>query len=119
MANKNIFITGNTDLIILSILKKEDTYAYDIVKQVVSLSEGMLELSGNTIYTAIYKLENNSYISEYTRKVGNKRTRVYYHLEEQGKRYLDELLDSYLKTMKGTNQILKNLYCIKENEEHE
>ena len=72
MATKNIFITGNTDLLILSILKKEDTYAYDIAKQINAFSRGYLNLSNNTIYTATYKLENNGYISEYSRQVGKK-----------------------------------------------
>ena len=114
MTNKNIFITGNVDLIILSILKKEDTYAYDIVKQIVDLSDGMLELSGNTIYAAIYKLVNNNYLSEETRKVGKRRTRVYYHIEESGLLYLNELYEMYMKTMLGTNQILERLNHTKE-----
>ena len=119
MSNKNIFITGNTDLLILSILKKTDAYAYDIVKQISALSDGMLNLSNNTVYTAIYKLENNGYISEYSRQVGRKRTRVYYHLEEKGVVYLDELFKNYLNTMLGTNLILRKLYLIGEDVENE
>lgn len=119
MSNKNIFITGNTDLLILSILKKEDAYPYDITKQISALSGGMLNLSNNTVYTAIYKLENKEYISEYSRQVGRKRTRVYYHLEEKGAVYLDELFENYLNTMRGTNRVLRKLYQIGEDEENE
>ncbi len=119
MSNKNIFITGNTDLLILSILKKEDAYAYDIVKQISALSGGMLNLSNNTVYTAIYKLENNGYVSEYSRQAGRKRTRVYYHLEEKGTVYLDELFENYLNTMRGTNLVLRRLYQTGEDIENE
>lgn len=119
MSNKNVFITGNTDLLILSILQKEDSYAYDIVKQICALSNGLLDLSNNTIYTAIYKLENNGYISEYSRKVGKKRTRVYYHLEETGAVYLNALLENYQNTMRGTNLVLQKLYGTGEDIEHE
>ena len=114
MAVKNIFITGNTDLLILSVLQKEDAYAYDIAKQINLLSDGFLNLSNNTVYTAIYKLGNNGYISEYTRQAGKKRTRVYYHLEEKGKQYLNELYETYRNTMKGTNLVLKKLSGVEE-----
>ena len=119
MATKNIFITGNTDLLILSILKKEDTYAYDIAKQINTFSRGYLNLSNNTIYTATYKLENNGYISEYSRRVGKKRTRVYYHLEEEGRLYLRELYDNYIKTMRGTNLVLKEFSDFWEDDHNE
>lgn len=110
MSNKNLFITGNTDLLILSILKTDDTYAYDIVKQITALSEGKLVLSNPTIYTAVYKLLNNGCISEYSRQVGKKRTRVYYHLEEKGAVYLDDLMKNYINTTQGTNRVLRKLY---------
>ena len=119
MATKNIFITGNTDLLILSILKKEDTYAYDIAKQINAFSRGDLNLSNNTIYTATYKLENNGYISEYSRQVGKKRTRVYYHLEKEGELYLRELYDNYIKTMRGTNLVLKEFSDFGEGDHNE
>lgn len=113
MPTKNIFITGNTDLLILSILKNEDSYAYDIAKQINQLSDGYLNLSNNTIYTAIYKLEKYGYIHEYICQVGLKRTRVYYHLEETGHNYLEELLKTYQDTMMGTNAVLEKLSILK------
>lgn len=119
MATKNLFITGNTDLLILSVLNKEDTYAYDIVKQINTISCGLLNLSNNTIYTATYKLEDNGYISEYSRLVGKKRTRVYYHLEIKGKLYLHELYDTYMKTMEGTNLVLQQFPALKESVSNE
>lgn len=109
MSNKNIFISGIPDLLILLILQQEDSYAYEVTKKIAMLSGKMLTISQNTIYTAIYKLTLNGYISEYSKQVGCKRMRIYYHLEEGGEAYLAALLDNYLQISAGMNQIFQAL----------
>ncbi len=106
MANKNYFIYGITELLILFFLNQKDCYVYEITKAVSELSEGSLSISQNTIYTATYKLENERKISEYSKLVGRKRTRVYYHIEPEGRQYLEELMTVYQSTITGTNKIL-------------
>ncbi len=109
MNSKNLFITGAVDIIILSILNNGDSYGYEITKSITKLSDDLLTISQNTIYTAIYKLVNDGMISEYSVLVGKKRTRVYYHIEEKGKKYLDELMEDYKKTSNGIKNILSKL----------
>lgn len=106
--SKNYFISGITDLLILSILDNHDSYMYEIIKTIADYSDGLLVISQNTIYTAAYKLENDGKISEYSKLVGKKRTRVYYHLEPKGKEYLNELLESYKNTTEG----IKNIFSV-------
>lgn len=113
MPNKNIFITGIPDLLTLLILKEEDSYVYDITKKIAERSHGKLAISHNTIYTAAYKLSLGGYISEYSRQVGRKRTRIYYHIEEKGCTYLDEMLGNYLETAEGVNNVLRSLDLLK------
>lgn len=107
--SKNYYINGITDLLILSILSNRDSYIYEIVKSITDFSEGLLTISQNTIYTAAYKLENDGKISEYSKLVGRKRTRVYYHLEDSGKEHLNKLLESYKNTTEGVFKILSIL----------
>ncbi len=107
--SKNHFVNGITDLLILSILKVHDSYMYEIVKSIKSYSDGFLAISQNTIYTAAYKLEAEGKISEYSKLVGKKRTRVYYHLEPQGEDYLRELSESYQNTTQGVLRIFSRL----------
>ena len=106
---KNYFLNGVTDLLILSILDKQDSYMYEIVKSITDYSGGLLSISQNTIYTAAYKLENDGKISEYSILVGKKRTRVYYRLEPKGKEYLNELSESYRGTTEGIHRIFSTL----------
>ena len=109
MANKNSLITGITDLLVLSILNKADSYVYDITKTIKSNSDELLYISQNTIYTATYKLEELEMISEYSKLVGKKRTRVYYHIEPKGIEYLKELLNNYQDMTIGVQKILESL----------
>ena len=105
---KNYFLNGMTELIVLFFLNQKDCYVYEITKAVSQLSDELLVISQNTIYTATYKLETEGLISEYSMLVGRKRTRVYYHIEPTGKEYLNELLSLYKITYSGIEKILKS-----------
>lgn len=109
MANKNYFINGITELLILAILNLRDSYVYEIVKAITDFSGELLSISQNTIYTATYKLENEGKISEYSRIVGKRRTRIYYHIEQSGVEYLNSLLKNYRNTTDGVQKILESL----------
>ena len=116
MITKSSLITGITDLLVLSILKEHgDSYAYEISKYIASNSNALLPISHNTIYTVMYKLENEGKISEYTKLVGKKRTRVYYHIEESGRKHLDELLNTYKDMIQGVQYILDSFDSNGEN----
>ncbi len=106
MAYKNSLLTGVTDLLVLFILDRQDSYVYDITKTISRESEGLLSISQNTIYTAVYKLEEAGMISEYSKLVGRKRTRVYYHLEPAGKEHLMTLSENYSNITNGVLNIL-------------
>ena len=84
-----------------------DSYVYEIVKIISERSNEKLTISQNTVYTAIYKLSLAGYLSEYSKQVGKRRTRVYYHLEEKGIEYLNLLLKNYEDATEGTRIILQ------------
>ena len=79
------------DLMILSLLKEKDQYAYELTKEIAEKSKGRIEPKNGTMYPIIYKLIENGYISSNTIIYHNK-ARVYYHLEPAGKEYLDKII---------------------------
>lgn len=109
MANRNNFITGVTEILILKLLINKDGYVYDLCKSIRELSDGVLEISQNTVYSSTYKLANENYISEYSKLVGKRRTRIYYHIEEKGLQYLKELESEYFQVTNGVQNIYSNL----------
>lgn len=108
MANKNYLMSGITELLILSILNDHDSYVYEIGKIIQTESKELLSISQNTIYTATYKLEKEHKISEYSKLVGRKRTRVYYHIEPEGVTYLEQLLTTFESTIMGAQYVLSS-----------
>lgn len=110
MASKNGLITGVTNLLVLSMLKNNgDSYVYEICKYITNSSKELLSISHNTVYTAMYKLEEENMISEYSQIVGRKRTRIYYHIEPAGKEYLKKLEKNYLDFSQGMECFFSSL----------
>lgn len=109
MAERNYFMNGITELLILSILVSHDSYVYEIKKTIEKHSGGLLSISQNTIYTATYKLQSEGKISEYAKLVGKKRTRIYYHIKENGISYLEELLQDYQQITTGVQTVFNTL----------
>ena len=58
----------------------------------------------------MYKLEEANMISEYSKLVGKKRTRVYYHIEPLGQSFLRELMENY-KHMTGGVELIFNSFA--------
>lgn len=52
------------------------------------------------MYPVLYKLMEKGYIKSRTEKIGEKRTRVYYHLEDSGREYLKETKSNYINNVK-------------------
>lgn len=119
MSNKNLLLNGITDMLILHLLKQKDCYGYEITQAISELSDRLLTISQNTIYTAIYKLENDRMISEYSVLVGRKRTRVYYHITSTGEQYFSELQANYSATIRGVQMIMERTICEKEGDTDE
>ena len=121
MAEPN-FVTGGystIDMIILHWLSQKDCYVYEISKLTIVHSEGKLPTSQSSVYTAAYKLEKNHYVSEYSKLVGKKRTRVYYHIEDAGRAYLDKMIPQYHSDHEGVVLVLNTKLDVKETEEDE
>lgn len=105
MSTRNSLITGITELLVLSFLQQNDSYVYEITKKIAEYSDNLLSISQNTIYTVVYKLEEDKLIKEYSKLVGKKRTRIYYHIEPSGTEYLNKLQENYQNMVTGVQNI--------------
>ena len=115
MAAKNTLTTGIAELLILSILNEKDSYGYEICKIIKENSDGLISLSYNTTYAATCKMFDSVLVTEKNVKVGKKRTRIYFHLEEKGRDYYNKLYETYQNMSLGVDKIFHSL--IEQNEE--
>ena len=71
-------------LVILSLLKREDMYGYQLVQETERASGGKLTTQEGSLYPVLYRLQEQGYVSDRRELVGRRMTRVYYHLEPTG-----------------------------------
>ena len=105
--NANSFRRGVMSLVILSLLKREDMYGYQLVQETERRSGGRLTTQEGSLYPVLYKLVDQGLISDRKVQVGKRMTRVYYHLEEAGAQRLEELTREYEEVTMGVLQIVR------------
>lgn len=110
---------GTIELLILTLLDSGDMYGYELVQKIKEQSNGLYIMQESSLYPSLYRLLNKGFISDRQIKVGKRRVRVYYHIEEAGKRYLTEIRKEYLTLCRGILYLL-NINSLEEmvDEEH-
>lgn len=92
---------GTIEIMLLSMLEKEDMYGYQLCQQLDESSKGLFLLQEGSLYPPLYRMLDKGYISDRSERVGKRRTRVYYHLEPKGKKYLEEIKKEYFSLNRG------------------
>lgn len=100
---------GTLDLPLLALLSEQDMYAYQLAAELTTRSESLYTIQEASMYTALYRLEEKKYISSYKEQVGKRLTRIYYHLEEPGLQYLQEITKEYDAIIKGIANVLTSI----------
>lgn len=83
-------IKGYIESIILSLLKGDDLYGYDISKRIRNISKENFEIKEGTLYVVLKRLEKNKLVHSYwndTESSGGRRR--YYKITDKGIDYLD------------------------------
>ena len=106
-AGQNNYQRGVMSLVILSLLKREDMYGYQLVQETELSSGGLLTTQEGSLYPVLYRLLDQGYISDHRVQVGKRMTRIYYHLEPAGKEKLRELIADYEAVTQGVFRIIR------------
>ena len=93
MPKKSIYF--KFDMLILQLLKQRDCCGYEITNSIKELSDGVIDIKEGSLYPSLYKMVDKGYISSKDEYV-NRKLRVYYHIEDAGKEYLEQLIKEYL-----------------------
>lgn len=83
------------EMLLLKLLAESDMYGYQLTQEVKKRSGGLYTILEGSMYPILYRLTDQAFISSYDKKVGKRQVRVYYHLEDSGREYLDELISDY------------------------
>ena len=106
MTNQDSFKKGSLEMLLLKLLENKGCYGYELSQLLKERSNNIISVPEGSMYPALYRLVDNGYISSKKVKIGVRRERVYYHLEDAGKKYLGELLCAYHEVANGISSIL-------------
>lgn len=85
---------GLLEICVLAVLRKSDSYGYQIVKDVSSY----IEISESTLYPILKRLELSAYLDTYTIE-HNSRLRKYYKITNEGMNHISEFLSDWHQVM--------------------
>jgi len=86
--NKEL-LKGSSELLVLSVLKEEPLYGYEIAKRIKTTSEQLFAMGEGTLYPILHKLEADYKLESFWEEIGG-RKRKYYSITKSG---LAELKD--------------------------
>ena len=96
---------ATTEMLVLFMLRQRPMYTYEMMQAIEQASNGVLTF--NTLYLAIYRLQNNGYIQEADKVMSSdNRVRVYFSVTEAGNRYFEDIKKEYLSVTSIINGIL-------------
>lgn len=100
-------IRGYVDLMILFLLLEQDSYGYEISKQIRTISEDKYTMKETTLYSAFTRLEKSEYITSYAGSVTNGKKRTYYKITEKGRMYYLEKCKEWELLQVVVNKFIK------------
>ena len=77
-------IRGYIDIMVLSILRNQPSYAYELAKTIAELSGGQYNIKQTTLYSAVKRLESSGWVDSFTGISETGKQRTYYKLTTLG-----------------------------------
>jgi PadR family transcriptional regulator PadR len=81
---------GVLELVLLSLLQKEDMYGYQLVAHIASHDQ-LFEIKEGTLYPILYRMEDRHWIESYRDSPDRGVPRKYYKLTDEGQKACGEL----------------------------
>lgn len=104
-------VAASTTILILAILKENDSYGYSIIKRVKELSGNELIWKEGMLYPVLHRLEEQHLIESYLEVSESGHQRKYYRIKEAGleelesqKKQWDTVHSALTKTLRNENQ---------------
>lgn len=95
----------HTSLLVLSLLKGQDLYGYQMIHELKRRSDHTFQMKEGTLYPVLKKLENAGAVTSYQADVDG-RTRKYYHLTRAGLKELEKEAKTWEEYAHGINSVL-------------
>ena len=95
--NKADLLQGTLDLLILKSLQNEPMHGFGIAVRIGQMSQDMLTVEQGSLYPALYRLEEQGWITASWDTSENNRQAKYYQLTKRGRAQLAEETEHWLR----------------------
>lgn len=96
----------STSMLILKLLKNQEMYGYQIIKELENRSENVFVLKEGTLYPILHSLEQQEAIESYEQIAETGRMRKYYRITKVGKKILEEKRKEWNVYQKAVNKVM-------------
>ena len=96
------FRKGALELCVLSQLKQEDRYGYELTETIAS----ELEITAGTLYLVLKRLKDNAFVETYLVESSSGPARKYYHITSEGIRYQEAGKKEWEQFVERTGRLL-------------
>ena len=97
----------HTQLLVLSLLAKEDMYGYQMIVELGRRSNHTFDMKEGTLYPVLHALEKSSYVEAYQQEAPTGRMRKYYHLTRKGGEALRTEQEEWKRYSGAVNAVLE------------
>lgn len=84
---------ATTEMLVLFMLRQKPMYTYQMAQELDRLTQGVLTY--NTMYLAVYRLQEGGYIQEAEKRIEDGRARIYLGITPAGQAYYEQLRAEY------------------------
>lgn len=106
---KSDLLQGTLDMLILKTLATGSMHGWGISQRIQQISDGVLSINQGSLYPALYRLEEQGWISSEWGNSENNRQAKYYSLTRTGRKQLVEETENWARLSTAVNQILQTM----------
>jgi len=106
---KTDLLQGTLDMLILKALSLGPMHGFGVGQKIMQLAEDTLRVEEGSLYPALYRLEERSWIkSEWGTSENNRRAR-FYKLTAAGRKQLEVEEEHWLRLVAGVRRVLRTV----------
>ena len=109
MNYKRELLKGHTDSLLLSLISRQPTYGYKIIKELEAQSNGFFQFKEGTLYPALHRMEKAGLIKGKWQKLPLGQERRYYTITSKGLDVLNQKLTTWKDFSKAVNLIVQSV----------
>ncbi len=99
------FMNGVPELLILTLLQREEMYGYEIVQAIRSRTDTVIAVGEGVVYPVLHGLERDGALKS-RRKIINGRSRIYYSVTAAGSHRLADLSQAWTNLTAAIQKML-------------